>query len=370
VKLRFIRNVLFKAILLLVVSNVVFAFLDPYTLGRITLYNRIYPGRSRLPFGENASQAYNFSLFNLDAMFSSHVIDRGPKPENEYRIITIGDSSVWGTLLQPNETLAGQINASALTICGKQVQAYNLGYPTISVTKDLLILDRAMRYQPDMVIWLVTLEALPKDKQLTSPLVANNPSIVKDLIKKYDLSFNPQDPAIVQQSLWDKTIIGRRRSLADLFRLQIYGVMWAATGIDQVYPQEYTPAQTDLADDLTFHDWSPPLLSSENLSYEILKAGMQAVGNVPLIIINEPILISAGANNDIRYNFFYPRWAYDQYRLQMADLSWTTGWQYIDLWEILPDSSDYTNSAIHLTPEGEGILTQHITDQIISPKCP
>ena len=33
----------------------------------------------------------------------------------------------------------------------------------------------------------------------------------------------------------------------------------------------------------------------------------------------EPMLISAGKNSDIRYNFFYPRWAYDEYRRQMAE---------------------------------------------------
>ena len=60
------------------------------------------------------------------------------------------------------------------TACGKTVHAYNLGYPTLSLLKELMLLDHALQYQPDMVIWLTTLESFPKERQLTSPLVANN----------------------------------------------------------------------------------------------------------------------------------------------------------------------------------------------------
>ena len=86
---------------------------------------------------------YNLSLFDLDAMFASHVLAGTKKTPNEYRVLLIGDSSVWGTLLTPEQTLAGQLNASNITACNKNVHAYNLGYPTISLTKDLMILDQA-----------------------------------------------------------------------------------------------------------------------------------------------------------------------------------------------------------------------------------
>ena len=35
----------------------------------------IFPGRPRLPFGENPDKAYNFSLYSLDAMLASHEIN-------------------------------------------------------------------------------------------------------------------------------------------------------------------------------------------------------------------------------------------------------------------------------------------------------
>jgi hypothetical protein len=54
-----------------------------------------------------------------------------------------------GHLLKPEETLAGQLNALKLTLCGRPARFFNLGYPTISLTKDLLILQRALKENPD-----------------------------------------------------------------------------------------------------------------------------------------------------------------------------------------------------------------------------
>ena len=158
-----------------------------------------------------------------------------------------------GTLLAPEQTLAGQLNASPITACGKEVHAYNLGYPTISLMKDLMILDQAKQYQPDMVIWLTTLEAFPKDKQFDSPIVANNSERIRQLITNYRLAMDPNDPALVNASKWDQTFVSRRRALADILRLQIYGALWASTGIDQFYPEDYERAQIDLEPDDEFH---------------------------------------------------------------------------------------------------------------------
>ncbi len=158
---RFLRNVFLKGLVLFLLFDLSFAAVNSAQLGKLSFYNHLFAGRQRFPFGEDSSQSYNLSLFNLDAMFASHVIADGPKPTDEYRVIVIGDSSIWGTLLRPEETLAGQLDAAGLSLCGKTVRVYNLGYPTISLTKDLMVLDYALRYQPDLVIWPVILGSLP-----------------------------------------------------------------------------------------------------------------------------------------------------------------------------------------------------------------
>jgi hypothetical protein len=349
--------VLLKATLLFVLFNFVFILINNIPFGKFSLYNSIFPGRERFPFGETR-ESYNLSLFDLDAMFASHVLAGTQKTPGEYRVLLIGDSSVWGTLLTPEQTLAGQLNANSLQACGRTVHAYNLGYPTISLTKDLMILDQAKGYQPDLVIWLTTLEAFPREKQLTSPIVANNAERVRELIATYKLLADPNDPALVHASTWGQTLMSRRRSVADLLRLQIYGALWASTGIDQVYPANYERAQINLEADQDFHGLTT---LHDALAFDVLEAGMSSA---PLVLlVNEPMLISAGTNSDIRYNFFYPRWAYDEYRQLLAEGAAEHQWNYLDLWDLVP-ADQFTNSAIHLTPAGETLLADKITQAI------
>ena len=354
-------GVLLKATVLFLLFNLAFVVFSNVPLGKLTLYNSLVPGRERFPFGETP-QAYNRSLFDLDAMFASHVIDGTPKATNEYRILLIGDSSVWGTLLKPEETLAGQLNARAVTACGKNVHVYNLGYPYISLAQELLILDQALQYQSDMVIWLTTLESLPKEKQFGSPLVANNPDRIRAIIAKYNLTLDPTDPALEEVSKRSQSFVSHKREIADLFRLQMNGLLWAATGIDQYYPKDYERAQIDLADDKKFHDLAPGVNLNEVLSFDILEAGMTAA-HVPTLLVNEPILISNGRNSDIRYNFFYPRWAYDEYRSLLAERAGRNHWNYLDAWDLVP-MQEFTNSGVHMTPYGESLLTQQVAKKI------
>jgi hypothetical protein len=366
---RFLRNVLFKGLVLFLLFDLVCVAVDPAALGKVSLYNHLFTGRLRFPFGEDSSQSYNLSLFNLDAMFASHVLSDGSKPADEYRIIVIGDSSTWGTLLRPEETLTGQLDLAGGSLCGKTMRVYNLGYPTISLTKDLMVLDYALRYQPDLVIWLVSLEAFPVDNQLSSPIIANNSTRVDELIARYNLPLDPNDPGLVRPGFWDNTLIGRRRALADLFRLQMYGPLWTATGIDQSYPVDYQHAQTDFTTDITFHNMKPPTLDISQLAFGVLEAGLSIASGTPVMLINEPMLISDGENSDLRYNFLYPRWAYDQWRGMMLARAEAGDWDYIDLWNIVP-ADEFSNSAIHLTPAGESLLAGRVEQTILLQRCP
>jgi len=362
----FLVRVLFKAIVLFVLLNLVFATLYPMRLlGQVSLYNSLIPGRERFPFGESPAQSYNLSLYNLDAMFAALALRPRDAATQEYRVFVIGDSSIWGTLLRPNETLAGRLNALQLTCGGKPLRAYNLGYPTISVTKDLMVLQEGLRYQPDQVLWLTTLEGMLRKEQLRSPILANNPEQARALIDRFGLQLDAADPAFVTPTFLDRTLLGARRPLADLLRLQLYGVLWGATGVDQVYTwnAQKDAAQRDFEADSSFHGQNGPTLDGDLLALDVLQAGAKLAAQLPLTIVNEPILVSSGRNSAIRYNFFYPRWAYDAYRGALADAMQAAGVHYLDLWNVVPET-EFTNSAIHLTPAGEALLAQSIAGQL------
>jgi hypothetical protein len=357
-------RVVVKALLLFVVVDLAWVVVNPApALSGLSAYNVVFPGRPRLSFGGgDPSKSYSLDLSQIDALFAAHVLAAGPKPSGQYRVLLIGDSSVWGFLLRPSDTLAARLNAEHLvTPDGRQVTAYNLGYPILSLTKDLLILDTAARrYQPDLVVWLVTLESFPADRQLLHPLLQHNPQAVRQLISEYQLRLNPNDPNLINPTFWGQTLIGQRSDLADLLRFQAYGVMWAATGIDQDYPATYDRPQRDFqATDTAFHELQPPHLAQSDLAFDVLAAGVKAAGSVPVLFVNEPVYISDGQNSDVRYNFYYPRWAYDDYRVLMADQSRQQGWNYLDLWDLVP-AKEFTNSAIHLTPLGSQMLADKV----------
>ncbi len=355
-------RILLKGVILFILFILLFSFTNPLpALGRISIYNHLVPGRLRLPYADDPQRAYSLSLFNLDAMFASQQLAAGSKPADEFRVLLVGDSATWGFLLKPEQTLSAQMNAIGATLPdGRHLRAYNLGYPVMSLSKDLLVLSYAMRYQPDLIVWLVTLESFPYDKQLFPPLVQHNPIPMRRLIQRYGLKLDPYDPGFIQPNFLDWTLIGQRRQLADLLRLQLYGVLWAATGIDQDIPANYPQRMEDLPDDPSFHDLHPPL-QAKDLALDVLQAGVALAGDTPILIVNEPMFVSQGAHNDIRYNFYYPRWAYDDYRRLMVEHSARQGWHYHDFWDAIPPDQ-FTNTAIHMTPEGTrefaGMLTQ------------
>lgn len=355
-------RLLLKAALLFVALNLLLsAFNILPALGPLTLYNWSLPGRERLPYGDDPARSYNLNLFSLEAMFASHKLTSSPKAADEFRVLVIGDSSVWGFLLENEDTLTSALNAAGLSAAdGRRAVFYNLGHPTISLTKDLLILDYAMDYDPDLIIWPVTLEAFPISKQTTSPLVQNNAERVRELIEEFDLGLDPNHADLVDESFWDRTLVGQRRNLADLLRLQLYGFMWAATGIDVHIPESYQPHAVDLEADEDFAGLQLPL-TADNLAFEVLAAGIRRAAPVPVLLINEPIFVSSGANSELRYNSFYPRWAYDSYRALLASAAAERGWLYVDLWQAVANS-EFTNTPIHISPRG----TLEFTDALIT----
>lgn len=361
-----IARVLIITVILFAACNVIFAALNPLeALGRLSLYNVFLPGRERLPYGEDSAKSYNLSTYNIPAMFASHVIAR-PKASDEFRVIVIGDSGTWGWLLNNEDTLAGQINAQNLTTAdGKRVVAYNLGYPVMALTKDVMFLEEALKYQPDLIVWPVTLESFPRAKQIFPSIVQNNAPRVRELIKRYQLNLDPDDPRFVDPDFLGTTVVGQRRNLADWLRLQALGFSWAATRIDQAKPAEIKLRQSDFEKDASWQDFKEPATLTENdLAFDVLDAGLAMAGDVPVLIVNEPMFISSGQNSDLRYNSFYPRWAYDQYR-DLLDKEATAGnWHYLDLWDSIAPG-EFTDTPVHLTPQGMAQFARAVGAEIL-----
>lgn len=360
---RFLLRLAVRTLLMFTACNLIFAIVYPIEwLGRLSVYNTVVPGRVRLPYGENADRAYSLSLNNVPAMFASHVISR-PKADDEQRVVLLGDSATWGWLLPPEQTLAAQLKGRDSSHNGRRVEVYNLGYPERSLTKDLLLLDEAMRFEPDLIVWLVTLESFAPEKQVVT-LIEHNQGRMDDLIANYGLTLSSDEGVLNFPEFKDRTLIAQRRALADWLRLQTYGFAWWATGIDQHIPAEFTPRATDLEDDLSWQNFDAPTeISMDDLAFDVVIAGVARAGDVPVLFINEPIYISDGANSDVRYNSWYPRWAYDRYRELLTVYADENNSAYVDFWDFIAPER-FTDSPVHLDATGTGQLAALIAPEI------
>ena len=361
--------VLLKAILLFIVLNLIYALLDP-AVGKLTLYNHVVPGRLRFPYEQEPSYyfvGYNAPIYeDFDAMFGAHVIS-SRKPRDEFRLILLGDSATWGISVQAEETLAEQINQHQIKTCdGRNVRAYNLGYPMPFLMRDALILDKAMEYEPDMVLWLVTLYTL-EPKNAETYFIYPHTERFQRLVNTYSLASPHLAEAVEERTFWDQTLVGERRRLKKIALTQMLGILWAGTGIDnhEGLQAGMSPPKEDVDSHRDYEGWMPEessrLLAS--LMSDVLLAGFKIAEGAPVVLVNEPIYTAKGKNYLIRYNAFYPRWAYDAYR------QWLVAWTekeklpLLDYWNALPPES-FSDQNFHRNSSGEEQLAKLIAPEI------
>ena len=357
-------RVLLKALGLFVLLNFLYVLIAPQRAS-VSGYNHLFPGRTRLPFGV-AGDPYSVTVDDVDSMFSSHLI-AVPKAQNEYRVILIGDSSVWGEGLGAYQVISEQWNQMGVECGDRRIRTYNLGYPHPSVVKDLVILDKALEYEPDLVIWFVTLNTLIS--QRVNPFLVANRERTVDVLNSYELSFRPgRKLADSQPNFFQKTLIGQRSNLARGIKLQLLGLIWTATGADSNAFARNDPPDFAFDDDRRYRGMEPPQDISSQLLFSALSAGQDMAGATPVLIVNEPVYIAPGADRMVRYNAVYPRWAYDQYREAMSGQARRARWEYLDLWDAIPPQY-FLDASLHLGAEGQGFLIEKITPALLSMAC-
>src|SRR5205085_12025352 len=96
-----------------------------------------------------------------------------------------------------------------------------------------------------------------------------------------------------------------------------------------------------------------------------VKAGIQMAGDqgIPVLVVNEPMYRSD--RNKVRWNFYYPRWAYDSYREIFRDTAAKEGWHYADFWDTMP-SDQFTGTVFHLTAGATCTYAKKLADAALA----
>ncbi|HEX2696788.1 MAG TPA: hypothetical protein VHM28_03720, partial [Anaerolineales bacterium] len=307
----------------------------------------------------------------MDAMFASHAISNGPKPADEYRIILLGDSAVWGFEVSPQDTVSEQINRLDLQSCdGRRIKAYNLAYPLPSNTRDLVTLQKAMSFQPDLVIWLVTLKTFDTTTAEKDLLIPQSEQVLA-LINQYHIKVDAEK-YLHPRSFFDKTMTGSAVRLKKIVLEQFYGFLLTATGFDTKPPDPHVASSlsenVDAVSNYNAFALSDRQSFIDHLDFSPVSVAGQIVGAVPILVVNEPIFRANGENSDLRYNKYYPRWAYDSYRAKLSGWVLERRYSYLDLWNAIPND-EFVGSPLHLNPEGESKLAHLLSAKVAGIAC-
>jgi len=275
------------------------------------------------------------NVFDVNVLFNTHIISQEKKRGYQYRIIFIGDSTIRDSRIYPILNQQG--------CAGKNLQAYDLGYYSTSATKDLMILQEAMKYSPDLVVWSLTSDTLSNEPKVFA--LANSADLVS-LINTYDLSVTADQSYTSVASLFH----GADEILLQTRLVINYEVLFPAFGNTQKVIQiGLHDVRTDNTEEGT------NVGNGANL-YSALAAAQSMVGSTPLIVINEPRPSSVVTQPD-----------YLEYRQKMLNLARGKRWSFLDLWNLVPDQ-DFLDT-IHRTAGGETLFDKATVPAILDIAC-
>lgn len=355
--LRAMARIFIKSMLLLLILNVirvVFNINIVDSIININTWGLTGHGRERLVYPGD----FKNGQLPIESLLATHELVYRPKAADEYRVLVLGSSGIVGYGLHDQDTFTAQLNARGLKIDGKRVVTYNLAYPSPQVARDIVILDAAVQYQPDLVIWFCTAGAV-----INTPHKGDNTAF-------FDLNR------------------ARLKRLTDAFGLQSWYVAWMLPEPDQnpwftFYHQDtlltwldsllYPFSTPDLAliNRRSGDELIPPKASyfagmdgfspQPNQTWQFFLVGQtltQRVG-AGLLIIDEPTLIGHGPNSDINYNKTYERVFYDNFRGAMSLFTQQHHIWYADLFNVIP-ASNFTDTALHADRIGYSILVDRV----------
>jgi hypothetical protein len=276
------------------------------------------------------------NVFDVHVLFNTHIISYEKKPSYQYRVVFIGDSTVRDGTIYPVVDQQG---------CGEKVlHGYDLGYYGTSATKDLLILQEAMRYSPDLIVWSVTSRTFLNEPNGFA--VANSASLIK-LINTYNLSL-PAGTSLTN----GRSIFNGGNEIRLQTRLAInYGILFPAFGSSrEVIKMGFNGGAANNAEN------QETLLGSGDYVFSALTVAPKIAGDIPFVFINEPRPNSVVIQPD-----------YLQYRQEILSLSREQHWNFLDLWNLIPDNGFL--DTIHRNATGEHLFNKIVIQAILGVAC-
>ncbi len=355
-------RVLAKALIILLIANVVCLAANLNPVRAVTLFNTwwlVGHGRARLAYPSD----FQNGQLPVESLLAAHAIAYTPKAADEFRVIVLGESGIAGWGLADRDTFAAQLTARGVSINGKRVVAYNLAYPSPSAVRDVLILDAALRYQPDLVIWFTTAAALddsPDAVGVNGVFFDLNRQRLARIAQTHDLQAW-LDPRLSPEPWWRNWLAIRDQDMLPVWlNTLLYPFVAPDLGLTtRRIATEPIPAKAK------YYTGKPGFESMPNQTWQFLTIGRDLAkqAGARLLLVNEPMLVGTGKNSDVNYNLEYERAFYDIYRDQLAGYATAHKLWYVDRWDAIP-APHFTDTPFHADAGGYAVLVDQIAEQL------
>jgi hypothetical protein len=352
-----------KAVVLLLILNFVCLTLNFNPIAALIRLNTwwlVGHGRARLVYPSD----FQNGQLPVEALVGAHALAYSPKAADEFRVVVLGESGIAGWGLSDYDTFTAQLTVRNIKIGDKRVVAYNLAYPSPNVARDVLILDEAMKYQPDLVIWFLTPAALddaPSAIGTNSVLFDLNRARLQRLTDTFGLQewFNAHiDP----EPAWRRWIaIHDQDTLPVWLNTLLYPFTAPDLGLsNRRLGMEPIPAVARYTLGRAGFDPMP------NQTWQFLDMGRSLAkrNGARLLLVNEPMLIGRGANSDRNYNLEYERAFYDTYHQKLTEYVTEKGFLFADLWNVMP-AGTFTDTPLHAIAAGYMVLVDKIEPELL-----
>jgi hypothetical protein len=356
-----------KGILVAVAINLILlaAGFDPVrALVQINTYDLLGRGRARLAYPSD----FQNGQLPLDALLAAHAIS-GPKGADEFRVALLGESGVAGWGLPDDETLAAQLTAADARTGGRQVVAYNLAYPQPGAARDLLILDAALAYEPDLIVWFVTpatLNNAPDAAGQNRVFFDLNRERLAALAAEYDPLVGPWVDANIPALLPPRPWWYRFSAIRGQDTLPV----WINTLFYPFSPPDLAESDRRVGleappDEARYSLEHPGFEEMPNAAWAFLRAGCMDANakGAGLLVVNEPLAMLGDRAGGGPANSMYTWPLYERYRAALADYAGAHGLWYADLWDAVPNAH-FTDTPTHMDAAGAGVLADRLAGVI------
>jgi lysophospholipase L1-like esterase len=287
----------------------------------------------------------------------------------EARIVVLGNSAIYGFPLAAEQSFSGRLNAR-FDAAGTAAHVFNLAWIYTYFLKDAVILDRALAYHPDVIVYALTLadtshmaplpfepviEFLRANADTVDAMAADPPPGLEEPLESVRRYFEPQRLEV---------LAARRVNLSTYLRLvlrQQARVIATALGAPPAPPQPKTAgrrpvdcAKVRRQDELFFRDFQV-----WNLLGDL--AAIRARSGQRVLVVNWPV---AHEPKDDCYNGRYTNARLAAFNAWLAAETTRLDLPYLDLSTMLPPG-DFLDS-LHVSAAGH----EQIADRVAAALTP